>query len=97
MRAIEKIKTVTIRGKRYNLVVKKLKTVRGMTDPPTKKNKTVFIDSEERGIELLATLIDELIHCAVWELENDVVDEISDDIAAVLWKCGLRFSDESGE
>jgi hypothetical protein len=94
MRAIEKIKTITIRGRRYNLVVKKLEKVRGLTEPPYKKNKTVYIDEEERGIELLATLIDELIHCALWELENQVVDQISDDMAAVLWKCGLRFSDE---
>lgn len=94
MRAIEKIKTVTIRGKRYNLVVKKLKTGRGMTEHPNTKNKTVYIDTREKGKDLLATLIDEFIHCAIWEIENDVVDEISDDIADALWRCGLRFTDE---
>jgi hypothetical protein len=95
MRPIEKIKTVTIRGKRYNLMVKKLKSARGMTEHPDTKNKTVYIDSRERGKELLATLLDEFIHCAMWEIQNDIVDEISDDIADALWRCGLRFQDEN--
>ena len=83
-----------MRGKRYNFVVKKLKQIRGMTEHPDAKHKTVYIDSRETGKELLATLIDELIHCAVWEIENGVVDEISDDMADILWRCGLRFTDE---
>lgn len=94
MRQIEKIKTITMRGKRYKFVVKKLKQIRGMTEHPGTVNKTVYIDSRETGKELLATLIDELIHCAVWEIENGIVDEISDDMADVLWRCGLRFTDE---
>lgn len=95
MRDIEKIKTITIRGKRYNLVVKKLKHVRGFTEHPDTKNKTVYIDARESGKELLATLIDEFIHCGIWEIENEVVDQISDDIADALWRCGLRFKDEN--
>jgi len=96
MRLIEQIKTITVRGNRYNFVVKRLKQARGMTDSPKVKNKTVYIDSRERGKDLLATLIDELIHCAMWDIENEVVDEISDDMANVLWRCGLRFKDEEG-
>ena len=93
MRAIDKIKTVTICGKKYNFVVKKLRAVRGLTDHPATKNKTVYIDSREEGKQLLATLIDEFIHCAIWEIRNDVVDQISDDLANALWRCGLRFED----
>lgn len=65
-----------------------------MTEHPHKKNKTVYIDKRERGKELLATLIDEFIHCAVWDIDNDVVDMISDDMANALWRCGVRFKDE---
>jgi hypothetical protein len=90
-KALEQVKTITIRGKRYNFRVKRLKSARGMTEHPSTKNKTVYIDDREEGKELLSTLIDELIHCGLWEIENDVVDEISDDIAEVLWRCGLRF------
>lgn len=96
-KALGKIKTVTIRGNRYNFVVKKLRTARGLTEDPSTKNKTVYIDEREHGKELLATLIDEFIHCAIWELRNDVVDEISDDIADALWRCGLRFTEEIDE
>jgi hypothetical protein len=92
-----KIKSVTIRGKRYNFVVKRLRAARGLTEDPSTKNKTVYIDDREQGKELLATLIDEFIHCAIWELRNDVVDEISDDIADALWRCGLRFTEEIEE
>jgi hypothetical protein len=94
MKALSKIKTITIRGKRYNFVVKRLRAGRGMTEHPDTKNKTVYIDDREKGKELLATLLDEFIHCAIWEIENEVVDEISDDLADALWRCGLRFVDE---
>jgi hypothetical protein len=94
MKNLNNIKTITIRGKRYNFVVKKLKDARGLTEHPDTKNKTVYIDSREKGKELLATLIDEFIHCAIWEIQNDIVDEISDDIANALWRCGLRFAGE---
>jgi len=93
MRPIEKIKTITMRGRRYRFIVKKLSKVRGMTDHPATKGKAVHIDSREEGKQLLATVLDELIHCAVWELENEIVDEISDDMAEVLWRCGLRFTE----
>lgn len=92
---LKKVKTVTICGKRYNFKVKRLKDVRGMTEHPSTKNKTVYIDDREEGKQLLATLLDEFIHCAIWEIGNDVVDEISDDIAEALWRCGLRFEDDS--
>ena len=92
--ALKKIKTITIRGKRYNFVIKKLKDARGLCEHPKTKNKTVYIDEREKGKELLSTLIDEFIHCALWEIQNDVVDVISDDMAEALWRCGLRFQDE---
>jgi hypothetical protein len=94
METLKKIKTITIRGRRYNFVVARLKNARGLTDHPKTKNKTVFIDEREKGKKLLATLVDEFIHCALWDLRNDEVDRISDDIADALWRCGLRFKHE---
>jgi hypothetical protein len=94
MRAIEKVKSITICGKRYKFGLKRLRQARGLTDHPKTKNKGVSIDVREHGKKLLATLLDELIHCAIWEIDNTVVDTISDDMAEVLWRCGLRFVDE---
>lgn len=95
------IHSVTIRGKRYRFLIKKnlirCSKAHGLTDPPTKKGKSVTIDPDQTPKEMLATLIDEFIHCAVWELDNDVVDEISDSLAHALWRCGLRFVDEEEE
>lgn len=92
---LEKIRSVTIRGKRYGFALRagliRKKQAQGLTDPPDKKGKTVQIDSSIEGKEMLATLLDEFIHCSIWEIDNGVVDEISDDLAHALWRCGLRF------
>jgi len=97
MENIHSVKTVTIRNKRYNFIVKKnlisRKEARGLTDAPTTKGKSVKIDPDQSPKELLATLIDEFLHCAIWDLRNDVVDQISDDLSHALWRCGLRFVD----
>ena len=96
MERLKQIKTVTVRGKRYRFKVRKLKDdTRGLTDPPSLKGKTVSIDSREQGKELLATLIDELLHCACWDIGNDSVDEMSDGLSDFLWdRCNLRFADD---
>lgn len=92
---LEQVRSVTIRGKRYSFSLKKglveKRQAQGLTDPPDKKGKTVTIDPDLEPKEMLATLIDEFIHCSIWEIDNDVVDEISDDLAHALWRCGLRF------
>lgn len=86
-----------MRNRRYRFIVKKnlikTKEARGLTDAPQTKAKAVQIDPDQTPKEMLSTLIDEFLHCAVWELRNDVVDEISDDLSHALWRCGLRFAD----
>ena len=95
MERLKQIKTVSIRGKRYRFKVGKLKDARGLTDHPDTKGKAVQIDNREEGKELLATLIDELLHCCCWDIGNDSVDEISDGLADFLWdRCGVRFVDD---
>jgi hypothetical protein len=92
---LEKVQSVTIRGKRYAFGLRpgliRRKQAQGLTDPPDKKGKSVTIDPSLPPKEMLATLIDEFIHCSMWEISNDVVDEMSDDLAHALWRCGLRF------
>jgi hypothetical protein len=97
MKQLENIHSITVRGRRYkfsltpNLITETQN--RGRTDNPATKGKSVVVDPNQTPKEMLATLLDELIHCAIWELDNEVVDEISDDLAHVLWRCGLRFVD----
>lgn len=98
MKKLKSVRAVTIRNKRYRFALKKhlieRKEARGLTDDPSTKGKAVVIDPDQTPKDMLATLIDEFLHCAIWELRNDVVDQISDDLAHALWRCGLRFSDE---
>ena len=96
-RTLKDIKAITMRGRRYKFKVARLKTVRGLTDHPLTPGKTVTIDSREVGEQLLATMLDELIHTLKWEISNEEVDEMSDDMARVLWRAGLRFTEEEIE
>lgn len=91
MNNLRKIKTITMCGKRYKFRLKRLKDARGLTDHPDTKGKTVYIDPNEKGKDLLATLIDELIHCCIFEISNEFVDEMSDSMAEVLWRAGYRL------
>jgi hypothetical protein len=98
MKNLKNIKSIVIRNKRYKFSLKKNlienEKARGLTDHPDTKGKMVTIDPNQTPKEMLATLIDEFFHCALWEIDNTVVDEISDDLAHALWRCGLRFVDE---
>ncbi len=98
MKRLRKIKSFTIRNKRYRFKLQrdmiKSKKARGLTDPPSTKGKTVSVDPNQTPNAMLETLIDEFVHCALWELDNEVVDQISDDLAHALWRCGLRFVDD---
>ena len=94
MEHLSKIKTFKMRGKLYHLKIQKLRAARGMCEHPNTKGKTVYIDSRETGKHLLATILDELFHTAMWEVENTIVDTISDDMADFLWRAGYRNMDE---
>jgi hypothetical protein len=98
MKKLKNIHAVTIRGNRYKFALRKnliaRQEARGLTDSPDTKGKMVVVDPEQSPKEMLATLIDEFLHCGIWELRNDVVDQISDDLAHALWRCGLRFEEK---
>ena len=98
MKNLKKIKSITIRNKRYKFSLKKNlitnQKARGLTDPPETKGKMVTIDPNQTPKEMLETLIDEFFHCALWEIDNTIVDQISDDLAHALWRCGLRFVED---
>lgn len=95
MERLKKIKTLTMRGTRYLFKVCKLRDARGLTDHPRTPGRTVMIDKDEEGKDLLATLIDELLHCCCWDIGNQSVDEISDGLADFLWdRVKVRFADD---
>lgn len=85
---------VDIRGKRWRYVRRKLKDLRGYCQAPTTLRKQIVIDSRLRGIELLATILHELLHAAFWDLDEEVVEQVCRDFARVLWRLGWRPPDD---
>ena len=87
----------TFRGKQYCIRWRapKDKNNVGECEDPRYKNPRMMIHPDLTGIEKLMTLVDESIHAVAYDLDNDVVLEMSSDISKFLWECGLRFKDET--
>ncbi len=94
MKKLRTIKAHRFRNNRYNIEVKNLKDHFGRCDAPDTKQKKILINPNQSGEKLLATLLDEAIHACMFDIDNDVVDEISDDIARFLWRAGYRLVED---
>jgi len=78
-----------IRGKYYDVLrVKRVSAdgALGECDAPTKKNKQIRILQKLRGKELLRVLLHEAIHAGLWDLDEETVDELSTDLANLIYK-----------
>lgn len=67
---------------------------RGECDPPNTKGKEIRIRKTLRGEERLEVLIHESLHAVNWSLDEEHVNEISQDIARLLWRLNYRSLDE---
>jgi len=84
---------VKVRGKFWNLVftAKGLpENTRGLCDPPTAKNKTIRIEPGQTPLLELDTIIHELIHAGLWDLDEEAVEELATDITVILDRLGYR-------
>jgi len=93
-RQTPKVQSVTIRGKRYRVRFRRLPGVWGQCDHPATPKKTITIDPDMSGFDALDTAVHELLHGGMWELREDVVAELSSDIARALWRMGFRHIDD---
>ena len=76
-----------IRGKMWNVRrVPNLGNARGSCDPPTKPNKEIKILSSLRGQEFLEVLLHEILHAALWDLDEQAVSETAEDAARAIWR-----------
>jgi hypothetical protein len=76
-----------IRGKMWNVRrVPNLGNARGSCDPPTKPNKEIKILSSLRGQEFLEVLLHEILHAALWDLDEEAVSETAEDAARAIWR-----------
>lgn len=61
------------------------------TDP---KDRQIWINPRLSDEELLRVALDESWHATMWQIDNDVVAEYADDMAAFLYKIGFRLKKE---
>ena len=90
---------VIIRNRRWNLVFQNLGRAEhwGLCDPPDKPGKKITIDSGIRGQKRLEILLHEGVHACSWDLDEDAVAEISDDLSRMLWRLGYRCPEDQQE
>lgn len=66
--------------------VSNLGNARGSCDPPTKPNKEIRIISSLKGQELLEVMLHEILHAALWDLDEQAIEETAEDAARAIWK-----------
>lgn len=62
----------------------------GFCDPPDTPNKRIWIKKNLRPSREIQTLLHEMLHACDWDLCEEAVTEIADDIGRVLYKLGYR-------
>lgn len=63
----------------------------GDCDSPNTPNKMIRIRKNVGEKRFLTASLDEGIHACLFDLDNDVVDDVSNSIGNFLWKLGFRL------
>jgi hypothetical protein len=91
---------VTIGGKKYRLTWARMKADDGTCDPPTQRGKRITIDPRVRrdSRKYMETVLHELLHAAVWSLDEEYVRTYAHDAARILHRLGfgLKEGDSNG-
>lgn len=91
-----KVKEFDFREGPYKIIYKKLgKASTGECEQPPfkyfKKSSKMYIDPNLDEKEFLKTVLDEAFHANLWEIDNEIVDQISTNIGEFLWRLGFRL------
>lgn len=81
--------TITILGKRWRLVFCRMKDFGDCSDP-AEPGRVIRIRKGLCEKTELETILHEALHAADWHRSEEFVDEVSTDIARVLWRLGWR-------
>lgn len=91
---------ITILGKRWELKFldgRKMPDALGACEPPDSPRKEIRVRKNLQGVEMLDTLIHEMLHSADWTKdEHDWIQPVAEDIARTLWKLGYRRKGHDG-
>tara|TARA_Y100001973_G_C5209184_1_gene344068 strand:- start:2492 stop:2971 length:480 start_codon:yes stop_codon:yes gene_type:complete len=87
---------VTVRGHRWRLVfMDRLPSgAAGECDQIGVPDKAIWVATQQRPVDVLDTLIHELLHAALPDLCEEAVEETATDIARVLNRLGVTVDDE---
>ncbi len=58
-----------------------------------KNDRLIYIDPQQRGFDMLDTIIHEVIHCQQPDLSEEAVSDFATELADILWKCQYRCVD----
>ena len=75
-----------IRGKMYDVVEVRNLKADGECDPPTQAGKQIRIASRCKGVRRLVVLLHEGLHAALWDLDEEAVTEIAEDLGRMIWR-----------
>ena len=81
---------VRIRGKQWTVKRERLSSARGICDHPEEPGRTIRIAKSLKDAEELEVLLHEMLHAAFWDLDEGVVETVSEDLSAALWRMGYR-------
>lgn len=95
------MKSHTFHGRRWRIVFRRWADRWGSTDPPTRTNKTIYLDpgpvtrlsiprEVPHGAEELYIALHEATHATDFNLDESVVIERAADMTRWLWRLGYR-------
>lgn len=87
---------VKVRGRYWNLLFTDQGLAEGQQgecQAPHLRGKTIKVRPDMSPLEELDTTIHELLHAGLWDLDEEVVEELASDLARILRKLGYRRVD----
>lgn len=83
---------VTIGGKRYRLEFARMRSNDGQCDHPQQRGKKIVLNPRIRrnSREYMETVLHEVLHAALWHLDEDFVDQYARDATRILHRLGFR-------
>jgi len=90
------VRSVKLRGKRYKFEKSGTlhKTDRGYCTDPKDPQRKIKIHKNLVDQEELEVTIHEMLHACFWDIDEDVICEVGDDISRALWRMGYRKIEE---
>lgn len=90
------VRSITLRGKRYKFEKSGIlyKKDRGYCTDPKDTQRKIKIHKDLYDQEELEVTIHEMLHACFWDIDEDVIAEVGDDISRALWRIGYRKIEE---